>query len=156
MKKTIKLLFSSFALLSLISCVNTPSSLSSENSGDTSIIPISITSIKESSSSESSISSSSESNSENSSTSSSSSNVETYFTVTFLNYDDSFLQAVRVLEGEEAQYSGTTPTKPEDDEFRYEFIGWDQDLKSITSDVTTRATYNPVVKIHWGPIEWGD
>ena len=158
MKKTIKLLFSSFALLSLISCVNTPSTSSSNNSGDSSSIPISYSSKEESNSSESSVSSSSSSNSSDSSNSSqsSSSSTEVYYTVTFLNYDDSVLGTDTVKEGEEAHYSGETPTKEEDEDFTYEFIGWDQDLKSITSDVTTRATFKDVSKYPWSEIEWAD
>ena len=72
--------------------------------------------------------------------------------VTFLNYDDSVLGTDTVKEGEEAQYRGTTPTKPEDDEFTYEFEGWDKDLKSITSDMTTKAVFKAVGKQGWGEI----
>lgn len=80
--------------------------------------------------------------------------IGTYYHVTFVNYDDTVLQEIDVLAGNEAQYSGETPTKEEDDEFTYVFIGWDVDLSSINSDVTAKATYQYVAKENWGPIIW--
>ena len=80
----------------------------------------------------------------------------TYYHVVFQNYDETVLLEVDVLEGNEAVYSGETPTKPEDDEFTYEFEKWDQEdnLKVITSDVTTKAVYKATAKENWGPIIW--
>ena len=78
----------------------------------------------------------------------------TYFHVTFLNYDDSLLYEVDVLDGEAAIYQGATPIKPEDDEFTYEFIGWDKDISSITADIITKAQFEPVAKENWGSISW--
>ena len=80
--------------------------------------------------------------------------VEIYYHVTFVNYDDALLYEVDVKEGEAATYSGETPTKEEDDEFTYEFEGWDQDLTNIQSDVTTYAQYTATGKEGWGPIIW--
>ena len=78
---------------------------------------------------------------------------EVYYHVTFVNYDESTLYEVDVLEGSEAVYGGETPIRAETDEFTYEFIGWDQDLLQISADVTTKAQYNPVPKEPgWGPI----
>ena len=111
MKQIIKLVLTSFALLSLASCT------------------VDADSSKESSK-------------------------ETVYTVTFLNYDETLLDSIEVKEGEQAIYSGATPTKAEDDEFTYEFEGWDKDLTSITADVTTTATYKAVAKENWGPIIW--
>ena len=86
---------------------------------------------------------------------STSSNLEpVYYHVVFKNYDETILSEIDVLEGTEAVYSGETPTKAEDDEFTYEFDGWDQDLTNIQTDVTAIATYKPVAKENWGPIEW--
>ena len=48
---------------------------------------------------------------------------DVYYHVTFLNYDETLLYEVDVLEGHEAVYSGETPTKAEDDEFTYTFKG---------------------------------
>lgn len=148
MKKNLAILLSSLVVISLISC-NKPQTHSDSKSNidqsleDTSVIT----------SSESSITSSIEiSSSVDESTTSS--EEETYYHVTFVNYDDSLLYEVDVLEGSAATYSGVDPVKEEDDEFTYEFIGWDIDLSSITSDTTAKAQYNPVAKENWGPIIW--
>ena len=109
-----------------------------------------------SSSQEQSSSSSSSNPSSSSEEPSSSVPTPTYYHVVFQNYDETVLLEVDVLEGNEAVYSGETPTKPEDDEFTYEFEKWDQEdnLKVITSDVTTKAVYKATAKENWGPIIW--
>ena len=172
MKGNLRLILSSIVLFSLISCgsVNKPSSSQiSDNSTDISIEEPSRSDLSseeksssvESSSEQSSMQSSSEetsSSSEASSSSESSSESSipegTYYHVTFVNYDDSVLYEVDVLEGTEAIYSGETPIKPEDDEFTYEFKGWDQDLTNILSDVTATAQYTYIAKENWGSIIW--
>ena len=85
---------------------------------------------------------------------SSSTPVEVYYHVTFVNYDETLLYEVDVLEGTEAIYQGEEPTKPEDKEFTYEFEGWDKDLSSITSDLITKAVFKQIDKINYGPIIW--
>ena len=95
------------------------------------------------------VSSSQEQSSSNSSSNPSSSSEEpsssvptpTYYHVVFQNYDETVLLEIDVLEGSEAVYSGETPTKPEDDEFTYEFVNWDQDISHIYSDTTVKAQY---------------
>ena len=77
---------------------------------------------------------------------------QVYYHVVFKNYDETVLSEIDVLQGTEAVYSGETPTKAEDDEFTYEFDGWDKDLTNIQADVTTLATYKPVAKEGWGEI----
>lgn len=77
-----------------------------------------------------------------------------YYEVVFLNDDESFLFKDTVLEGNDAHYGGETPTKEEDDEFTYEFNGWDKELTNITSNVTTKATFKYVAKENWGPMHW--
>lgn len=77
-----------------------------------------------------------------------------YHHVTFVNYDDSVLYETDVVEGRAVTYKGETPTKPEDDEFKYEFEGWDQNLSPIMTDVTIKAKYKEIAKVPWGPIEW--
>ena len=180
MKENLRLILSSIVLFSLISC-GTPkqpsSSQNSDSSTSSSIEEVSSSdSSEESLSSESSIISSSDeisssevsSSSEQSSLPSSSSEEESssgsdsssswvtpegYFHVIFLNYDDSLLYEVDVEEGHEAIYVGETPTRPGQDGFTYEFDGWDQDLSSIISNVTTKATFK-LVDEDWGPIHW--
>ena len=151
MNKLVKVLFSSLIFFSLASCGSNPVPSSSSSASSSSITSSSSTS-SESSSEESSSVESSESTTAESSTSQEP--VETYYHVTFVNYDDSVLYEVDVLEGGEAHYSGETPTKPEDDEFTYEFDGWDEQLTSIESDLTTKAVFKTKSKINWGEIHW--
>lgn len=167
MKGNLRILLSLIALFSLISCgaSKQPSSNSSEDT-PSSIIPISITEIPSSDSSSEPISSSSEEPSSSSVISSSSDDPsssseepssipeETYYHVTFLNYDETLLYEVDVLEGTEAIYQGETPIKPEDDEFTYEFNGWDKDLTNIQSEMTVVAQYSYTAKENWGSIIW--
>ena len=79
-----------------------------------------------------------------------------YHHVTFINDDDSVLEEKDVVKGAKAVYTGTTPTKEEDDEFTYEFLGWDKEdeLNVVISNVTTKAQYKAVAKENWGPIIW--
>lgn len=76
------------------------------------------------------------------------------YTVTFKNYDDTVLYSVDVDEGTGASYVGEEPSKPEDDEFYYVFIGWDKDLTNITSDTVTIARFEEKAKTDWGDITW--
>ena len=145
--KVLKVLFSTFALLALVSCASNTDSFSSSQGGNPS-------SSADTSSAEPSTSSTNSSSSSSSNPSSSSVHQDVYYTVTFLNYDETPLQEVRVLEGEEAHYTGATPTREEDDEFKYEFDGWDKNLTNITSNVTTKAKYKYIAKENWGPITW--
>ena len=137
MKKQLSLLISSCVIFSLISC-----NKQQENSNKSSL-PVLITSP---------LNSSEDDTSSGEINSSTSSVEDTYYHVTFVNYDESVLYEVDVLEGNEALYSGDTPTKEEDDEFTYEFIGWDQNLESISSDVTTVAQFKANAKENWGHI----
>ena len=171
MKENLRLILSSIVLFSLISC-GTPKQPSSSQNSDSSTSS-SIEEVSSSDSSEESSSSVESSSSEQPSTQSSSEEAssseapsssesssessipeETYYHVRFINYDDSVLYEVDVLEGSEAIYSGETPIKPEDDEFTYEFKGWDQDLTNIQAEMTTKAEYSYTAKENWGSIIW--
>lgn len=181
MKKALSLVLSSIALITLVSCgtkttsflesstanpdstsgqestpssseVNTSSSSSGTSQASSSSAPQSSSSSN--SSSNVSSQSSQDNPSSNSSEQTSSTPVPVYYKVTFLNYNDVLLQEIQVLEGEEAVYSGATPTKPDDDVYTYTFDGWDKDLTNIASDLTTRATYKQEKQTGWGDIIW--
>ena len=152
MKNFLGLLISSIAIISLASCKN-PKQSSDSKADESSIPPISYSSSLEEPSS-SSIEPTSSGTSETSSVDIPSSNVEIYYHVRFVNYDDSLLYEEDVLEGNDAEYKGETPVKPEDDEFTYEFVGWDKELTNIQSKTTFKAEYKAVGKEGWGSIIW--
>ena len=72
--------------------------------------------------------------------------VTTYYTVFFVNYDGSSLFEASVAEGGKAIYEGTTPTRPETEEYSYSFTGWDKSLDNITSDCVRVAQYSETAK----------
>lgn len=67
------------------------------------------------------------------------------YKVTFLNYDDIVLKEQYVSSGDSATYE-EIPTKPETNEYIYEFIGWDNDFSVITNDVVIRPIFNSIIK----------
>ena len=77
-----------------------------------------------------------------------------YYHVSFINDDETLLYETDVLKGDTAIYVGVTPIKEEDDEFKYEFIGWDQPLININNDLVTKALYKSIAKENWGPVIW--
>ena len=156
MKKSFKALFSIFAIFSLIACGGKSSkseissssnkSIESTNSQQSSSVEESSSSYETTSHIDTSVDSDKTSSEE-----------EIYYHVTFVNYDDSVLYEVDVLEGEEAIYDGEIPTRDEDEKCTYSFKGWDIDLTSIVSDVTAKATYLEIAKAdegEWEPIIW--
>ena len=156
MKKLFTLLFSTITIFALVSCndvdtssttsvvtpsssIITPSSYSDTSSIETSSIEVT-SSVEESSRVEES---------------SSESSIATYYHVKFVNYDDSLLYEVDVLEGNAATYVGETPTREGTDTVTYTFKGWDKDYSSVTSDLTVVATYYSVsgdTETGWSPI----
>ena len=71
--------------------------------------------------------------------------VRTYY-VTFVGEDGEVLEKVPVKAGEEAQYSGATPTKPSDDDYDYTFSGWTSDVSEVTGDMTVSPTFEKSVR----------
>lgn len=67
--------------------------------------------------------------------------VEKSFLVSFYNYDDSFLYSTTVNVGKNAVYKGANPTRPNDENFRYNFAGWNRNLNNIQSDLNVYAVY---------------
>ena len=158
MKKQLSLLLSIIAIFSLISCNESREQQSSKKESivETTSEVVSITSVNTSSINNISSSNVQQSDSSNSSsTTSSSEQNETYYHVVFVNDDETtVLYETDVLKGSTATYGGEDPTKEEDDEFTYEFDGWDKDLTNIQSDTTFVAQYKAVAKENWGPITW--
>ncbi len=72
---------------------------------------------------------------------------QTKFTVSFKNYDDTLLYETYVNKGDSVVYQGTTPTKPETNEYEYTFKGWDHPLTNITSDTIFVAQFNEIKKV---------
>ena len=71
-------------------------------------------------------------------------NCASSYTVRFLNWDGSVLQSTQVEEGKIPQYTGTTPTKPSDEEFSYIFSGWTPQIVAATADATYTATFKSI------------
>ena len=67
-------------------------------------------------------------------------------TITFVNYDGTELQSSQVTEGDMPAYTGTTPTKPEDEDYTYEFNGWTPDIVAATADADYTATFTATAK----------
>jgi len=68
------------------------------------------------------------------------------FTISFVNWDGSNLQTLSVTEGEMPQYTGSTPTRPDDEEYTYTFLGWTPAIVAVTEDATYTATYTATPK----------
>ncbi|MBQ3681340.1 MAG: InlB B-repeat-containing protein, partial [Paludibacteraceae bacterium] len=59
-----------------------------------------------------------------------------YDTVTFLDWDGTFLFSEKVEEGHDAKGTEITPTRE-----GYTFIGWSKPITNITADLTVIALY---------------
>lgn len=70
------------------------------------------------------------------------------YTVTFLNYDDSFLANVGVPYDGTAVYPEVAgePVQPGNDQYTYAFKGWNQSLEHIVSNVTRKAIFTPTTR----------
>ena len=77
-----------------------------------------------------------------------------YYHVSFINDDETLLYETDVLKGDTATYVGESPTKEENKEFKYEFIGWDQPLININENLVTKALYKRIAKENWSPVIW--
>ena len=82
--------------------------------------------------------------------------------ITFTNDDGYLLKTEKVNYGARPKYTGSTPTKAEDEDYTYTWTGWTDGIKnySITDDlpaafdnVTYRATYSSTRKIRYYVVE---
>lgn len=81
---------------------------------------------------------------------------EQRFTITWLNWDGTEIKSYTenpttheprevlysVTYGTQAEYLGSTPTRPANIDYTYDFTGWSPTLGKVTSDVTYTATYS--------------
>ena len=65
--------------------------------------------------------------------------------VTFINYDGSFIENQTIEHGKAAK-APADPVKPSDDYYDYVFKGWGLDFKKVTSDMTIAPIFEPVLK----------
>ena len=81
--------------------------------------------------------------------SSTTSSTSGYFTVTWVNYDDTVLEIdENVKYGTWPSYDGETPTKPRDAQYTYIFDSWTPDRKMVTEDITYKATYKTTINTY--------
>ncbi|MBQ6391799.1 MAG: leucine-rich repeat protein, partial [Eggerthellaceae bacterium] len=62
-------------------------------------------------------------------------------TITWRNYDGKLLKSDRLAYGVTPKYDGTTPTRPDTEQFHYEFAGWEPEPTSVTGDAKYTAKY---------------
>ncbi len=55
---------------------------------------------------------------------------------------------VKVVSGQTPSYTGTTPTKAETNNYRYEFSGWTPAITPATKDQEYTATFNQIAKLY--------
>ena len=82
--------------------------------------------------------------------------MEQRFTITWLNWDGDTIKSYTydpntgepeeveysVTYGTQAEYLGSTPTRPANIDYTYDFTGWSPTLGKVTSNVTYTATYS--------------
>ena len=64
-----------------------------------------------------------------------------YYNVKFYNYDESLLYETEVEEGKNILYPYDNPTREEDLDYTYTFIGWDKNLDNIKSNLVIYAVF---------------
>ena len=68
------------------------------------------------------------------------------YTVKFLNFDGSLLQASEVEYGSMPSYNGATPMNTDSIQYDYTFVGWSPELELVTGDATYTATFTESIK----------
>jgi|GEM_PF-6537785 len=65
-----------------------------------------------------------------------------YYVITFKDWDDKTLQSGRVPYGEMPVYEGDEPVRPDDEQYRYTFIGWSPEIDTVTGEAVYTAQYS--------------
>ena len=69
------------------------------------------------------------------------------YTITFVNWDGSELQILTdVEEFTKPEYTGATPTRPEDEQYTYEFSGWSPTIVAANADTYYTAQFTATEK----------
>ncbi|MGN0108262.1 MAG: Ig-like domain-containing protein, partial [Hominilimicola sp.] len=63
------------------------------------------------------------------------------YPVKFVNYDNSLLQSVNTDIGTMPEYTGATPTRPQDSKYTYTFTGWSPALTVVIDEAVYTAQY---------------
>ena len=63
------------------------------------------------------------------------------YTILFVNWDNALLQTLNITEGELPVYTEATPTRQDDEQYTYTFIGWTPEIVAAIADATYTATY---------------
>ena len=74
--------------------------------------------------------------------------IPAYHNITWRNYDDSLIEITQEIEDELPWHS--SPERPEDDDYTYEFAGWEPDVIPVTEDTTYHAVFNATPKYETG------
>ena len=69
-----------------------------------------------------------------------------YYTVKWNNYDNTNLETDYCTYYQMPTYDSATPVKPEDDQYIYEFIGWDKEVVRVTGDAVYTAQFKAIAK----------
>ena len=67
--------------------------------------------------------------------------------ITWVNWDDTVLDTIRVIKGDMPEYSGATPVRPEDDLCVYTFAGWTPAIAVAEFNATYKAHYTETAKV---------
>ena len=70
------------------------------------------------------------------------SSVVNKYVVKFVNENGNVLQESEVEYGKTPVYTGTTPVKAEDDNYTYNFAGWDKEISAVTGEATYVAIFD--------------
>ena len=64
------------------------------------------------------------------------------YTITFINFDGTVLQSIKLDYGTMPAYYGDTPQKPTTEQYRYSFRGWNPDIVIVSGGAIYTAVYD--------------